>query len=292
MIKTPEDALETRLNNKIGVITWDWVITSFLGIDACAVRAAAQVKKSLRMNVAPKLMMLVDKIPLLNELTPIGAIYPTGNVTEVQMKYLKYTPLLLKEYRKLVDVISWCSQDIPTRPLSCGKLMHPPAWSRRNPRIWLSSSTSPAHQTHGVVVSGIPQQLFDLDHARPDERTPTVHGLAQRPLHRVHVRRRSSLLPRRTSITFSLGKHRHRLLQPRQLMQQASGNNDSWRHGERADLGHPLTRRGGLVSQSLRVRSHDVANQPLDHLQWRPTSHASAHPDQAGRSASDLQILL
>ena len=135
MIKTPEDALETRLNNKIGVITWDWVITSFLGIDACAVRAAAQVKKSLRMNVAPKLMMLVDKIPLLNELTPIGAIYPTGNVTEVQMKYLKYTPLLLKEYRKLVDVISWCSQDIPTRPLSCGKLMHPPAWSRRNPRI-------------------------------------------------------------------------------------------------------------------------------------------------------------
>ena len=69
-----------------------------------------QGKNSLWVNVAPKLQKIFDKLPLFNEFTPVNAIYPTGNVTEVPANYLKYIPLLLKEYRKLVGVISWCSQ--------------------------------------------------------------------------------------------------------------------------------------------------------------------------------------
>ena len=62
------------------------------------------------MSVAPKLEKIFEDYPLLNELTPIDAIYPAGNVTELPTRYLKYVPLLLQEYRKIVGLLSWCSQ--------------------------------------------------------------------------------------------------------------------------------------------------------------------------------------
>ena len=106
MIKILKAALEARFNNIIGAVAWDWNVTSYLGIDVQYDRH----KHTLHMNVAPKLKKLFEELPLLGELTPIDAIYPTGSVTEVPAKYLNYVPLFLKQYRKLVGVISWCSR--------------------------------------------------------------------------------------------------------------------------------------------------------------------------------------
>jgi hypothetical protein len=106
MLKILKAALEARFNNKVGQITWDWEISSYLGIDIKHDRQGG----TLHMSVTAKLEKIFEDYPLLNELTPIDAIYPAGNATEVPSRYLKYVPLLLREYRKLVGLLSWTSQ--------------------------------------------------------------------------------------------------------------------------------------------------------------------------------------
>ena len=110
MIKILKAALRARFNNNIGVVTWDWNITSYLDIGV----QYKHDKHRLRINVAPKLQKIFDEHPLLNELTSTDdAIYPTGNVAEVSAEYLKCNPLLL--FRRSTEsswasMISWCSR--------------------------------------------------------------------------------------------------------------------------------------------------------------------------------------
>ena len=106
MIKILNATLEARFNNNTSVVARDWNVTPYLGIDV----QYDQDEPTLRMNVAPKLQRIFEELPLLDELTPIDAIYPAGNATEVPAKYFKYIPLFLKQCRKLVGVISSCSQ--------------------------------------------------------------------------------------------------------------------------------------------------------------------------------------
>ncbi len=106
MLKILKAALEACFNNAVGKLTWDWRVTSYLGIDINYDQAGG----TLYMSVAPKLEKIFEDYPLLDDLTPIDAIYPAGPAPEMPTRYLKYVPLLLKEYRKLVGLISWCSQ--------------------------------------------------------------------------------------------------------------------------------------------------------------------------------------
>ena len=107
MIKVLKAALEARFNNNIDVATWDWNVTSYVSIDVQYDRD----KHILHMNVAPKLKKIFEELLLLDELTPIGAIYPADNAIEVPPSYLKYVSLLLNEYRS-----SWVSSPGAHKP--------------------------------------------------------------------------------------------------------------------------------------------------------------------------------
>ena len=71
MIEVLKAALEARFNNNIGVVTWDWNATSYLGIGVQYDRDTHTLR--MNVNVALKLKKLSEELPLLTELSPIDA---------------------------------------------------------------------------------------------------------------------------------------------------------------------------------------------------------------------------